>query len=169
MPSIGQACSTIPININPQWKVEFKTIPAICCLINSWYWQGYFLSTGFSSNSISEISESKMQWPHNYLVEEAGVFHVANQINHKFNWKCTSSLASDAMSAILSSWQSEMTAFGNLLIVVKYQNIGGLLNAKRMTSLTDHTSRKSVGIQPTKMQLEYTFSASGWGLHYLVK
>ena len=32
MPSFGQACSiTIPMNINPQWKIALKTIPPLKC------------------------------------------------------------------------------------------------------------------------------------------
>jgi len=50
------------------------------------------------------------------------------------------------------SWKSEMREFGKLPPVVKYQNVEGPFKTKTVRRLTFHTLRKSVAVQPTKVQ-----------------
>ena len=91
----------------------------------------------------------------NDLVDEAGVFMSPAELINKFNLKCTFLQAYGIMYAIPSSWKSKIREFGKRLPVVKSQNIERLFKTKKVTSFAYDILRKSVAIQPTKVQRKW--------------
>ena len=93
----------------------------------------------------------------NDLVDESGVFMSPTELIDKFNLKCTflHVQAYGIMCAIPSSWKLTIGEFGKRLCWVKSQNIERLLGTQKVTSFTYDTLRKSIAIQPTKVQRKW--------------
>ena len=85
----------------------------------------------------------------------AYVFMSPTELINKFNLKCTFLQAYGIMCAIPSSWKSKIREFGKRLPVVKSQNIQRLFKTKKVTSFAYDILRKSVAIQPTKVQRKW--------------
>ena len=91
----------------------------------------------------------------NDLVNESGLLMSPTELINKFNLKGTFLQAFGIMCAIPDSWKSAIRDFGKRLPAIKSQNMEGLFKAKRATSFTYDTLRKSVATQPTKVQRKW--------------
>ena len=89
------------------------------------------------------------------LVDESGVFMSPTELINKFNLKCTFLKAYGIMCTIPSSWNSKIREFCKRLPAVKSQNIERIFRTQKVTSFTYNTLRRSVAIQPTKVQRKW--------------
>jgi len=108
----------------------------------------------------------------NDLVNESGVFMSPMELINKFNLKCTFLHAYGIICAIPSSWKSKIREFNKRLPRVKSQNIERLLGTQKVTSFTYDTLRKSIAIQPTKVQRKWNnhllSPVKDWSTYYSI-
>ena len=90
----------------------------------------------------------------NDFVDESGLPMSPTELINKFNLKGTFLQAFGIICVIPDSWKSAIRDFDKRLPAIKSQNMEVLFKAKRATSFTYDTLRKSVTTQPTKVQLK---------------
>ena len=91
----------------------------------------------------------------NDFVDESGLPMSPTELINKFNLKGTFLQAFGIICVIPDSWKSAIRDFDKRLPAIKSQNMEVLFKAKRATSFTYDTLRKSVTTQPTKVQLKW--------------
>ena len=94
------------------------------------------------------------------------------ELINKFNLKCTLLQAYAIICTIPSSWKSKIREFGKRLPVVKSQNVERLFKTTKVTSFTYDILRKSVAIQPTKVQRKWNKNlpspVEDWSTYYRI-
>ena len=108
----------------------------------------------------------------NDLVDESGFFLSPTELISKFNLKSNFLNVYGVMCAIPNSWKTEIRDYGKKLQAVSSHSIEGLFKTKRVTSFTYDFLRKSIALQPAKVQRKWNSllpsSVNDWTTYYII-
>lgn len=99
-------------------------------------------------------------------------FLSPTELISKFNLKSNFLNVYGVMCAIPNSWKTEIRDYGKKLQAVSSHSIEGLFKTKRVTSFTYDFLRKSIALQPAKVQRKWNSilpsSVNDWTTYYII-